>query len=225
MQDTIGRIIVMNILCQRNSSLFHPELKTLLIVYVDDSKMSGPKENLPKAWKLIRSKIRIEDPVSTEKAKYLGCERKVESQNGIRFLEYNMQGSLEKCIDNYKNLSQSVGYDCNLKNVKTPFVDEDALDREANNFLKDQECKHCGSQFWQQWLSKQLKKQKSKSAASSRGGGVASPSVSTCDGGSLTGSKCAGGMLIPNQIGTATQTVRLTSHPSGGLWDQSHQKS
>ena len=85
---------------------------------------------------MIRSKIRIEDPVSTEKAKYLGCEHKVKSQNGIRFLEHNMQGSLDKCIENYKNLSQSVGYDCNLKSVKAPFLDEDALDREANNFLK-----------------------------------------------------------------------------------------
>ena len=103
-----------------------------------------------------------------------------------------MQGSLEKCIENYKNLSQSVGYDCNLKNVKTPFVDEDALDREANNFLKDQECKQCGSQFWQQWLSKELKKKKTKSSASECGGDKASPSVSTCDGGALAGSKCAG---------------------------------
>ena len=72
-----------------------------------------------------------------------------------------------------------------LESVKTPFMDEDALDREANNFLKDQECKHCGSQFWQQWLSKELKKNKSTS--------IAQPSVSTCDGGSLSGSKCAGG--------------------------------
>ena len=35
------------------SVFFHPELKLLLVVYVDDFKMSGPKENMSKGWNLI----------------------------------------------------------------------------------------------------------------------------------------------------------------------------
>ena len=36
------------------SCYWHEELKIMLIVYVDDFAMSGPKENLAKAWALIR---------------------------------------------------------------------------------------------------------------------------------------------------------------------------
>ena len=32
------------------SCLYHPDLGVLMIIYVDDIKMAGPKEVLPKAW-------------------------------------------------------------------------------------------------------------------------------------------------------------------------------
>ena len=44
------------------SVFFHPELKLLLVVYVDDFKMSGPKENMSKGWSLIASKIDMDTP-------------------------------------------------------------------------------------------------------------------------------------------------------------------
>ena len=39
------------------SVFFHPDLKLLLAVYVDDFKMAGPKGNMAKGWELIASKI------------------------------------------------------------------------------------------------------------------------------------------------------------------------
>ena len=37
------------------SMFWHPQLKLLLSIYVDDFKMSGPKENLAKGWARLRS--------------------------------------------------------------------------------------------------------------------------------------------------------------------------
>ena len=54
------------------SVFFHPELKLLLVVYVDDFKMSGPKENMSKGWSLIASKIDMDTP--GEVNRYLGCD-------------------------------------------------------------------------------------------------------------------------------------------------------
>ena len=40
-----------------NSMYWHSKLKLLLMVYVDDFKMSGPCENMSKGWKLIRTSM------------------------------------------------------------------------------------------------------------------------------------------------------------------------
>ena len=44
------------------SCYFHPALKLYLVVYVDDFKIVGPKENLVKGWPLIRKGLDIEPP-------------------------------------------------------------------------------------------------------------------------------------------------------------------
>ena len=41
-----------------NSIYWHSKLKMLLMVYVDDFKMSGPCENMNMGWKLIRTSIK-----------------------------------------------------------------------------------------------------------------------------------------------------------------------
>ncbi|CAE7353670.1 unnamed protein product [Symbiodinium natans] len=46
------------------SVFYHPTLKLLLAVYVDDFKMAGPKENLAKGWELIGSRIDMATPAS-----------------------------------------------------------------------------------------------------------------------------------------------------------------
>ena len=59
--------------CPNWKSVFrHEKLNLMLVVYVDDFKLSGPKSNLSKGWQLIRSKIKMED--ATPIKRYLGCE-------------------------------------------------------------------------------------------------------------------------------------------------------
>ncbi|CAE6962770.1 unnamed protein product [Symbiodinium sp. CCMP2592] len=59
--------------CPDWKSVFrHPKLNLMLVVYVDDFKLSGPKANLAKGWELMASKIKLEPPSSIKR--YLGCE-------------------------------------------------------------------------------------------------------------------------------------------------------
>ena len=60
------------------SVFFHPELKLLLVVYVDDFKMSGPKESMSKGWELVGSRIDMDVP--TDIGRYLGCDHVQELQ-------------------------------------------------------------------------------------------------------------------------------------------------
>ena len=57
------------------SCFYHKRLKLFLIVYVDDFKLAGPKQNLTEGWKLIRSKIKTEDPTKIDK--FLGCQHTI----------------------------------------------------------------------------------------------------------------------------------------------------
>ena len=61
------------------SVFYHPTLKLLLAVYVDDFKMAGPKENLAKGWELIGSRIDMDTP--TPIGRYLGCEHLSQSSS------------------------------------------------------------------------------------------------------------------------------------------------
>ena len=54
------------------SCYFHERLKPMLAVYVDDFKLSGPKENLAGGWKLIG--YGREGGITLEQPSYLGCE-------------------------------------------------------------------------------------------------------------------------------------------------------
>ena len=69
-------------ICSRNSStiypecwpsmFWHPKLKLLLGVYVDDFRMSGPSSNIDEGWNLISSQIDMDTP--EDAGRYLGCE-------------------------------------------------------------------------------------------------------------------------------------------------------
>ena len=54
------------------SMFWHPELKLLLGVYVDDFKMAGAKENMDKGWELISRNIDMDKP--EDAGRYLGCD-------------------------------------------------------------------------------------------------------------------------------------------------------
>jgi hypothetical protein len=55
------------------SVYFHPKLKLLLIIYVDDFKLAGPQENLGAGWALLRTNLNIgpEGPLGV----YSGCNQ------------------------------------------------------------------------------------------------------------------------------------------------------
>ena len=48
-----------------HSIFHHQELNCLLVVYVDDFKMAGPAENLPKAWATVKAAVDIGEPEHT----------------------------------------------------------------------------------------------------------------------------------------------------------------
>ena len=59
------------------SVFFHPTLKLLLAVYVDDFKMLGRTGAMKKGWELMSSEIDMDSP--TPLGRYLGCEQKSQS--------------------------------------------------------------------------------------------------------------------------------------------------
>ena len=59
--------------CPNWKSVFrHAKLNLMLVVYVDDFKLSGSKSNLSTGWQLIRSKLKMEDAAPIKR--YLGYE-------------------------------------------------------------------------------------------------------------------------------------------------------
>ena len=84
------------------SCYFHPKLRLMLVVYVDDFKLSGPKNNLAKGWALLRSKnvgnLSIEKEVTLDEkgVTYLGC-RQVKTRRRLpdgglaTVMEYDME--------------------------------------------------------------------------------------------------------------------------------------
>ena len=55
---------------------WHDETNTMLIVYVDDMKMSGPKEQMAKHWEHFGKGINLAVPPgdSPERSTFLGCD-------------------------------------------------------------------------------------------------------------------------------------------------------
>ena len=83
---------------------WHPRLKLLLVVYVDDFKLSGPTEQVRKGWKVLRKKINMGDPAPVDL--YLGCRQEIHSASmgdgsTVRYMSYSMRDFLVQCVDVY----------------------------------------------------------------------------------------------------------------------------
>ena len=107
------------------SAYSHKELRILLVVYVDDFKMSGPKVNLKSGWDLINRYISIEPP--TPLGVFLGCGHKRTTftlPSGVvaRGVEYNMRNFLEQRVQRYLDAAPTV---TKLTKYSTPFFPED----------------------------------------------------------------------------------------------------
>ncbi|CAE8664815.1 unnamed protein product [Polarella glacialis] len=139
------------------SCYFHEELKLFLVVYVDDFKLSGPKENLKKGWDLIgrADGIKIEPPAPA--GKYLGCDHIITNRSipecfnprftaedtslppspakyvQAKFIKYDMRNFLEQCVERYQSLAGPRG--ANLRRVETPFLEEANAEFETEDSL------------------------------------------------------------------------------------------
>ena len=128
-----------------HSTFWHPQLKLLLIVYVDDFKLSGPKCNLEKAWKLIQKGVTLETP--TPLGLYLGCRHiqgsyKLPDGTKVRTVTYDMESFLASCVELYQSLAPP---SFKLKYVPTPFPPEGVKDDgpAGNPAVIDGKVVHC----------------------------------------------------------------------------------
>ena len=104
------------------SSLYwHEELKLMMWVYVDDFRIGGPKENLPKGWALL-NKIKMDAPKPAGKC--MGCLHRqgVAEVNGkkVRTMEYDMTDFMGSCVTAYQKASGATPGD--LAHASTPFA-------------------------------------------------------------------------------------------------------
>jgi hypothetical protein len=123
------------------SCYYHSDLQLMLAVYVDDFKLSGPKENLKKGWDLImrdskgNERLKIESPAPANL--YLGCTHEVKTISHAdghqsRAMVYNMESYLTSTVEKYCDLVENLtGDKVILKQVATPFLIEDNKDAAA----------------------------------------------------------------------------------------------
>ena len=143
------------------SCYFHAGLKLLLIIYVDDFKLAGPRTNIRQGWSLVSKGLKIEPP--TPLGVYLGCGhevREVKLPNGtIRVVSYNMEAFLTSCVDRYLELAGS-GY--KLRHAATPFLADDpanspaAAPQPGSNGVACPWCKHTFDATKTAWRQQQL---------------------------------------------------------------------
>ena len=85
---------------------WHQELSLLLMVYVDDFKMAGPKAALAKGWTLIRQGLDVDDPALVDRC--LGCHHSVcdGKVNGksVRMMQFKVESFMRSCVQAYKDL-------------------------------------------------------------------------------------------------------------------------
>ena len=105
------------------SCYYHPEHKLLLVIYVDDFKLAGPKDKLKLGWDLVKSVIDLDEPHDPDL--YLGCVHKFHSMRvddvDYNVVEYDHENFLKSCVDLYLQLAPK---GTKLKTAWTPFVEE-----------------------------------------------------------------------------------------------------
>ena len=103
------------------SVFWHPQRRMLLVVYVDDFKLSGPEIHHDTAWQEIRTKIDITTPEPV--GHFLGCNQTagtVTLPDGVvaNTMIYEMESFLKSCLQQYLDLSGRPVSD--LRPVDTP---------------------------------------------------------------------------------------------------------
>ena len=133
------------------SLYFHPDLKLLLVIYVDDLKMAGPTANLPKGWKMLRQELRLED--ETPLGLCLGCriskgEATLHDKTKVQTVTYDMETYLEMTVNKYCDVR---GFDSSkFKTVPSPSPAEETKHHPARAPAqpgKSHRCTLCGHRW------------------------------------------------------------------------------
>ncbi len=122
------------------SCYWQPRLKLLLTVYVDDFKMSGPKEHMKEGWDIIRENIKIDNP--KESNRYLGCQHVLSEDSDGRHISYDVSDFMNQCCLKYFDAAKCGSED--MKKAPTPFLPDEALtaaDEESVGELREDACK------------------------------------------------------------------------------------
>ena len=131
------------------SLYFHPEMKLLLVIYIDDLKMAGPTAQLPKGWSMLRQELRLEEdkPLGL----YLGCrvskgEAVLHDKTPVRTVTYDMETYLDMMVKKYCDVT---GFDpSKFKTVPSPSPAEETKNHPARAPMcngKSHRCTWCGN--------------------------------------------------------------------------------
>ena len=111
---------------------WHPEEKLLLVIYVDDMKMSGPESEMASAWAALGENIKLEEPKgdASDRTTFLGCThvKFTETIDGVdlRCMAYDARASMKRGVAKYEEAVFGVtGKYPELRPVKTPFIVEE----------------------------------------------------------------------------------------------------
>ncbi len=113
------------------SVYFHPKWKCVLVVYVDDLKISGPKAILPTVWGSLGKHVRLGPPQSW--GRFLGVHLTLVVRGTVYTLIYDMRVFMQSCLDRYVEVC---GTQVRFVKVQTPFLDE--------SYLTEEECTEVG---------------------------------------------------------------------------------
>ncbi|CAE7218058.1 unnamed protein product [Symbiodinium sp. KB8] len=131
------------------SLYFHPEMKLLLVIYVDDLKMAGPQAQLPKGWSMLRKELRLEEEAPL--GLYLGCciskgEAVLHDKTPVRTVTYDMETYLDMTVKKYCDVTR---FDpSKFKTVPSPSPAEESKNHPARAPMcngKSYRCTWCGN--------------------------------------------------------------------------------
>ena len=106
---------------------FNDTTKMLLVVYVDDLKLAGPREHMASSWEALGKGINLEEPKGNEPGvhTFLGCTHTRSPQvlfgKNITVMEYSVEGAMKRALQKYSESFQHItGKEPIFKKVVSP---------------------------------------------------------------------------------------------------------
>lgn len=128
------------------------ELELLLIVYVDDMKLSGKTKNMPEAWKRLGEGINLVQPPGDGEGvlNFLGTEHRTKTcmRGGVavRTMEWDCVAPLRRCVSKYEEAVRSVvGMYPRMSKADTPLLHEETRTSPHRRPATDEDFYECPS--------------------------------------------------------------------------------